>query len=140
MSTAELIPTHVPWSMGNPMPESTLTLCQSRLYSPFRDFGFGLWVRSKEKRRGSTGKVIFVIPRGYRHTKPDNDHYRFFLLNDCLFPWSLYPARKAFSVRDTSVFWLGKERLSKWGVLYEQSFYFNLSPSLTLFVLYSRVL
>jgi hypothetical protein len=26
----------------NPMPESTLTLCQSRLYPPFRGFGFGL--------------------------------------------------------------------------------------------------
>jgi hypothetical protein len=30
------------FSMGNPMPESTLTLCQSRLYPPVRDFGFGL--------------------------------------------------------------------------------------------------
>jgi hypothetical protein len=29
--------------MGNPMPESTLTLCQSRLYPPVRDFEFGLW-------------------------------------------------------------------------------------------------
>ena len=28
--------------MGNPMPESTLTLRQSRLYPPVRDFGFGL--------------------------------------------------------------------------------------------------
>jgi hypothetical protein len=26
----------------NPMPESTFTLCQSRLYPPVRDFGFGL--------------------------------------------------------------------------------------------------
>ncbi len=30
------------FTMGNLMPESTLTLCQSRLYSPVRDFGFGL--------------------------------------------------------------------------------------------------
>jgi hypothetical protein len=29
--------------LGNPMPESTLTLCQSRLYPPVRDLGFGLW-------------------------------------------------------------------------------------------------
>ncbi len=29
-------------TMGNPMPESALTLCQSRLYSPVRDLGFGL--------------------------------------------------------------------------------------------------
>jgi hypothetical protein len=28
---------------GNSMPESTLTLCQSRLYTPVRDFKFGLW-------------------------------------------------------------------------------------------------
>ncbi len=28
--------------MGNPMPDSTLILCQSRLYPPVRDFGFGL--------------------------------------------------------------------------------------------------
>ncbi len=31
------------FTMGNPMPESTFTLCQSRLYPPIRDFGFGLW-------------------------------------------------------------------------------------------------
>jgi hypothetical protein len=30
------------FTMGNPMPESTLTLCQSRLYPPVRDFGFCL--------------------------------------------------------------------------------------------------
>ncbi len=29
------------------MPASTLTLCQSRLYPPVRDFGFALWVRSQ---------------------------------------------------------------------------------------------
>jgi hypothetical protein len=28
--------------MGNPMPESTLSLCQSQLYPPVRDFRFGL--------------------------------------------------------------------------------------------------
>ncbi len=28
--------------MGNPMPESTLSLCQSRLSPPVRDFGFSL--------------------------------------------------------------------------------------------------
>ncbi len=44
-----IISPHVPsrvnsnaFTMGNPMPESTLTLCQSRLYLPVRDFGFGL--------------------------------------------------------------------------------------------------
>ncbi len=29
------------FTMGNPMPGSTLTLCQSQLYPPDRDFGFG---------------------------------------------------------------------------------------------------
>jgi hypothetical protein len=29
-------------TMSNPMPESTLTLCQSRLYIPVRDLVFGL--------------------------------------------------------------------------------------------------
>ncbi len=29
-------------TLGKPMPESTLTLCQSRLYPPVRDFRFGL--------------------------------------------------------------------------------------------------
>ncbi len=31
------------FTMGNPMPESTLTLCLRRLYPPVRDFRFGLW-------------------------------------------------------------------------------------------------
>ncbi len=30
------------FTMGNPMPESTLTLCQSLLYPPVRDFAFAL--------------------------------------------------------------------------------------------------
>ncbi len=30
------------FTMGNPMPESALTLCQSQLYPPDRDFGFSL--------------------------------------------------------------------------------------------------
>ncbi len=32
MSTPESTPNHVRWESGNPMPESTLTLCQRRLY------------------------------------------------------------------------------------------------------------
>ncbi len=35
------------FTMGNPdnpMPESTLTLCQGRLYPPVREFGFALWI------------------------------------------------------------------------------------------------
>ncbi len=34
--------THLPWA--NPMLYSTLTLCQSRLYPPVGDFGFGLCI------------------------------------------------------------------------------------------------
>jgi hypothetical protein len=30
------------FTMDNPMPESILTLCQSRRFPPVRDFGFGL--------------------------------------------------------------------------------------------------
>jgi hypothetical protein len=33
---------HIYHGLGNLMPESTLTLCESRFYSPVRDFGFGL--------------------------------------------------------------------------------------------------
>ncbi len=36
-------PTHIPRAMGNPMLESTLTLCQSLLYPPVRDFGLWIW-------------------------------------------------------------------------------------------------
>jgi hypothetical protein len=36
------------FTMGNPMPESTLTQWQSRLYPPpVRDFGFGLWLKTQ---------------------------------------------------------------------------------------------
>jgi hypothetical protein len=31
------------FTMGSPMPESTFTLCQSRPFTPVKDFGFGLW-------------------------------------------------------------------------------------------------
>jgi hypothetical protein len=38
------------FTKGNPMPESTLTLCQSRLYPPVRDFEIGLWIKALLKR------------------------------------------------------------------------------------------
>jgi len=41
------------FTMGNPMPESALTLCQSRLYSPVRGLGFGL--RLLERYLTTTG-------------------------------------------------------------------------------------
>jgi hypothetical protein len=40
------------FTMGNPKPESTLNLCQSRLYPPARDFGFGLRVFSCADKQG----------------------------------------------------------------------------------------
>ncbi len=43
------------FTMGNPMPESTLTLCQSRLYPPARDFLFGLCALANRSNT-STGK------------------------------------------------------------------------------------
>jgi hypothetical protein len=46
------------FTMGNPMPESTLTLCQSQLYPPVRDFGLasGSPASSQEvsEKRGQT--------------------------------------------------------------------------------------
>ncbi len=36
------VPDYNTFTMGNPMPESTLTLYQSRLYPPVRELGFGL--------------------------------------------------------------------------------------------------
>ncbi len=42
----------VDFNIGNPKPESTLALCQSRLYTLVRNFGFGL--------RGPTNLVINV--------------------------------------------------------------------------------
>ncbi len=55
------------------MPESTLTLCQSRLYPPVRDFGFGLrdyqcsmQEEKKESRSGGieTGRYFFDLVGG----------------------------------------------------------------------------
>jgi hypothetical protein len=48
------------FTMGNTMPESTLTLCQSRLYPLVRDFGFGLWFQEtrSECKSGTEGSDI----------------------------------------------------------------------------------
>jgi hypothetical protein len=45
--------------MGNPIPESTLTLCQSRLYPPIRDFGFGLCSHNKRDCSVLINKLLF---------------------------------------------------------------------------------
>ncbi len=52
------------FTIGNPMPESTLTIYQSRLYLPVRDFGYGLCLLLKPmlvlqtKRKGLKGKFF----------------------------------------------------------------------------------
>ncbi len=52
------------FTMGNTMPESTLTLCQSRLYPPVRDLGFGLsWSdQARLQRRAITFCLSFNPP------------------------------------------------------------------------------
>ncbi len=42
MSTPESTPTHLPWDWATLCQSRPLNLCQSRLYPPVRDFGFGL--------------------------------------------------------------------------------------------------
>jgi hypothetical protein len=72
MPIPESTPTHLPWA-GYPMqtlPESTLTLCQSRLYPPVRDFGFVLSLLWKPATVPSNC-FIFAEGRGDgRYTHP----------------------------------------------------------------------
>jgi hypothetical protein len=46
------------FTMNNPMPESTLTLCQSRLYPPVRDLRFGL---SSALKNQATHRVHILL-------------------------------------------------------------------------------
>ncbi len=55
------------FTMGSPMLESTLTLCQSRLYSPGWDFGYGLSPESNQsmhlvKGWGGGGALCRSVP------------------------------------------------------------------------------
>ncbi len=51
------------FTMGNPMPESTLTLCQSLLDHLVRDFGFGLWTEFIDDENGfSFFADIYFMP------------------------------------------------------------------------------
>jgi hypothetical protein len=43
--------------MGNPMSESTLTLCQSRLYPSASDLGLGLCAAESSKKRQSKAEA-----------------------------------------------------------------------------------
>jgi hypothetical protein len=51
------------FTMGSPLPEPTLTLCQSRLYTPIRDFGFCLRVVCflKYGKTAGTGEHSFTV-------------------------------------------------------------------------------
>jgi hypothetical protein len=51
----------------NPMPESSLKLCQSRLYPPVRDFGFGLRGHSQSDRESPAAIYIPFITMSRRH-------------------------------------------------------------------------
>ncbi len=46
------------FTMGNPMSESTLILCQNHLYPPVRDFGFGLWGSAEERMTIQVSKLL----------------------------------------------------------------------------------
>ncbi len=60
------------FNIGNHMPESTLTLCQSRLYPPVRVFGFGLCTHWLDPETSSPR--IWAHVRGrYWSAKIDDD-------------------------------------------------------------------
>jgi hypothetical protein len=52
-----------PFTMGNIMPETTLTLCQSRLYPPVGDFGFGLMSLLQHIYHGQPYARVDFIPQ-----------------------------------------------------------------------------
>jgi hypothetical protein len=72
--------------MGNPMTEPTLTLCQSRLYPPVRDLGFGLcslflieWLLKCHmkttifnRRWCAVGSILAVVEAEGAHLNPDD--------------------------------------------------------------------
>jgi hypothetical protein len=45
---------------GNPIPESTLTLSQSRIYRAVRDYEFGLWLQPPDIHYQSTNTAIMT--------------------------------------------------------------------------------
>jgi hypothetical protein len=58
---------HMYHGLGNPIPESTLTLYQSRLYAKVMDLGFGLWLVMGDPRRGFStnlyAEVLFYLEK-----------------------------------------------------------------------------
>jgi hypothetical protein len=68
------------FTTSNPMPESTLTLYQSRLYPPVSDFGFGLYSSNfvhnyNVEQRGLLSSLLFFL-RGSRK--------RFIMVSSCM--------------------------------------------------------
>ncbi len=60
--------------LGNPMSESTLTLCQSRLYPKVRDFVFGLCCKIH-----SAGLGVSVIADEWKFLSVKNNHDTWFI-------------------------------------------------------------
>jgi hypothetical protein len=62
MSTPEPTPTIYHGQPYAVMPESTLTLCQSRLSLPVRDFGFSLWILHEAKQLyGQDMHILHIV-------------------------------------------------------------------------------
>ncbi len=78
-------------TMGNPMPESTLTLCQSRLNSAVRDLGFGSGSSSSVL---ITVRICFDCPQDVR--------------SDVLYIYVLYVQAKGSHIEEVSDEILGK--------------------------------
>ncbi len=92
--------------MGNPMPESTVTLCQSRLYPPVRGWEFGLWCLCMRKikcvvfpwtvetsRRSSVaGELKPSRSNKLKYCVPQSTYYTIFYIINCGFD----PAFKLF--------------------------------------------
>jgi hypothetical protein len=55
------------FTMGNPIPESTLTPCQSRLYPPVSDFGFGLSTTTRIRLEWIKMRLFFF--EGFLHLR-----------------------------------------------------------------------
>ncbi len=53
------------FTISNSLPESTLTLCQSRLYPPVRDFDFGLWILGHLRKYRARISKLLRSPRIY---------------------------------------------------------------------------
>jgi len=53
----------ITFTMGDPMPESTLNLCQRRLYPPVRDYEFSLCTLVTTDQNSGTRYTVGTVPR-----------------------------------------------------------------------------